>query len=326
MRQLLKVLAGLSLLASSGCILGNRPQFVRGGSVQTVKTYYLDGAGNYGFGKETVPLGLEDGGYQGQIEHFIWTTYLGPVLDQMSYSHNRRQGKRLAARIQGFLDSNPEAEVNLIGLSAGSGVAVFALESLPPKYRVNNVIMLSSSLSATYDLTRALRRVRGGMYFFWSPNDPILRGVVPLVGTVDRENTSQVAGVIGARPPAGADKESRQVYAQHIHNIRWYTNEIGGPIKLQHAGTTDRGFIREMVAPILVSRTAMLAGPKPPASPARTQRTPSPRAASPTPPPSTPRAVSATSPPPSRPASRPALQPVAPREQPRTPTSRPLVY
>ncbi|MBI4581882.1 MAG: hypothetical protein HY718_19450 [Planctomycetes bacterium] len=239
---------------STGCILGNRPQFVRGGDDTAQMTYYLDGAGNMGFGLETVPLGLMDGGYTGQVDHFIWATYLGPFIDQVSYSHNRSQGRRLARKIQEYLDQHPGASINIIGLSAGSGVAVFAVESLAPKHRVDNLIMLSSSLSADYDLGRALRCVRGGIYFFWSPNDPILRGVVPLVGTVDRENTSQVAGATGARPPVAASRETRQVYSQRVHNVRWYTNGIGGPLQLRHAGTTDRAFIRDMVAPILVRR------------------------------------------------------------------------
>jgi hypothetical protein len=269
----LRLIAVGLLLCSGGCILGNRPQFVRGGSDGADITYFLDGAGNFGFGKETVPLGLEDGGYKGQIEHFIWTTYLGPALDQMYYSHNRRQGRRLAGKIADFQNKHPGGRVNIIALSAGSGVAVFALESLPSKYHVDNVFMLSSSLSADYDLSRALRRVDGGMYFYWSPRDPILRGLVPVVGTVDRENTSQVAGAVGATLPRGAGMDTRQLYVSRVRNIRWYTNELGSPLKFQHAGTTDRRFICEMVAPMLVRGMASpihaaAASPQPATSPA----------------------------------------------------------
>lgn len=277
------IVAAVLLLTASGCILGNRPQLVRGGDAANQKTFYLDGAGNLGFGKETVPLGLADGGYQGDVEHFIWTTYLGPLMDQMIYSHNRYQGRRLADRIAAYLDKNPGASVNLIGLSAGSGVAVFALERLPAKYQVDNLILLSSSLSADYDMTRALRRVRGGAYFFWSPDDPILQGFMPLVGTVDRENTSRVAGLIGARLPANAPRDTRQWYMTKVHNVRWYPHGSVGPIQLRHAGTTDRSFVREMVAPILV-RSA-------PAVPSQTVQ---------------PLVVPPTDPPGAAPASRPA--------------------
>lgn len=271
-RVILATIAAL-LMTQTGCILGNRPQFVRGGSSDREMTFYLDGAGNMGFGKETVPLGLEDGGYDGQVEHFIWTTYLGPVLDQMYYAHNRRQGRRLAKKIERYLDRHPGADVNIIGLSAGSGVAVFALENLPPDCSVDNLVMLSSSLSSNYDLTRALRRVRGSVYCFWSPNDPVLRSFMPVVGTVDRENTSQVAGLIGLSMPHRAGGTTRELYAAKVRNIRWYTDELGSPIKLRHAGTTDRKFVREMVAPILAHRRPSqeaIASPMPSTAPAST--------------------------------------------------------
>jgi hypothetical protein len=270
------------LWLAGGCFLGNRPSFVRNGSNDNEMTYYLDGAGNFGFGMETVPLGLMDGGYDGKVEHFVWTTYMGPLADQMSTPVCRWRGGQLAHKIEKYLDRHPGAKVNIIGLSAGSGVAVFALEKLSSKYWVNQVIMLSSSLSADYDLTRALRHVRGGITFFWSPDDPILRGLVPLVGTVDGERACEVAGVIGARIPTHVGTEGRGLY-QRVRNVRWYTRELIGPIKLQHAGTTDRSFVCDMVAPILVSRGVrreVVASPRPnprpstsPPQPTRSTRT-----------------------------------------------------
>ena len=239
--------AALACLAGSGCILGSRPQFVGGGSDDQGAVYYLDGAGNMGFGKETVPLGLADAGYQGAFHHFIWTSYLGISTDQTWLTHNRKQGRRLATKIEAHLNKYPNAEVNIIALSAGTGVAVWALEALPTKYQVNQVIMLSSSLSSTYDLSRALRRVRGGMYFYYSTDDPVLNGVVPLFGSVDQTSTT-VAGVTGARIPHGAGAQVRQLYQEKVHNVQWQAETL----QLRHAGTTERGFIRDMVAPILV--------------------------------------------------------------------------
>jgi len=294
------VMVGLALLAYGvpGCILGNRPTLFQVGSREDQKTYFLDGAGNYGFGKETVPLGLADGGYQGHVEHFIWTTYLGAVVDQISVGHNRREGRNLAGRIQEFLDTHSDGEVNLIGLSAGTGVVVFALESLEPKYHVQNVVMLSSSLSADYDLTGALRHVDGGIYFFWSPDDPILGGVVPIIGTVDRSpHRTSPAGTWGARLPFGAGKQSRQLYGDKVHNVRWYPEPLIGPFKLRHAGSISRPVIRDLVAPILVYRSRPARGPE-------TQPAPK---------------VHAPTPPPGAPTTRPKLHAVAPTRHPPAP-------
>jgi len=263
----------------SGCILGNRPMFVDRGSRDDEKTFYLDGAGNYGFGKESVPLGLADGGYKGHVEHYIWTTYLGPLVDQLSYNHNRREGRGLARKIEAYLDAKPGANVNIIALSAGTGVAVFALEELRPGYTVDHVVLLSSSLSSNYDLTRALRHTRGGIYFFWSPDDPVLQGVVPIVGTVDRADAAP-AGTWGATLPYHASAETRQLYYERVHNIRWSPESfLSDPLRLQHAGSISRSVIRDKVAPILMARTidrtrsttrpvaGATASPKPPPRP-----------------------------------------------------------
>jgi len=128
---------------------------------------------------------------------------------------------------------------------------------------VQNVVMLSSSLSAEYDLTTALGHVDGGLYFFWSPDDPILGGVVPIVGTVDRSshNTSP-AGTWGARLPFCASKTTRQLYGDKVHNVRWYPQSIIGPLKLRHAGSISRPIIRDLVAPILVYRSRLPQGPE----------------------------------------------------------------
>ena len=243
----LLVLTSLASLAGSGCILGSRPQLIGGGSDEHGAVYYLDGAGNLGFGKETVPLGLSDAGYRGAFHHFIWTSYLGISTDQTWLTHNKKKGRRLAEKIQDHLTKYPDAEVHIIALSAGTGVATWALEALPSRYQVSNVVMLSSSLSSSYDLTRALKRVRGQMYFYYSPDDPVLSGVVPMVGSVDR-TSSTVAGVTGARIPYRASPETRWLYQQKVKNVSWQPQAM----QLPHAGTTERGFIRDMVGPIIV--------------------------------------------------------------------------
>jgi hypothetical protein len=255
----------LMVLTAPGCILGNRPTFVHTSSIADEMTFYLDGAGNLGFGKETVPLGLADCGYLGQVRHFIWTTYWGPIHDQMSIVHNRRKAAELARQIEAHLDQYPSGKVNIIALSAGTGVAVFALEVLDSDYRVDNVVLLSSSLSSGYDLTRALKHVKGGIYFYWSPDDPILNRVVPIVGPVDQENsTPVVAGVAGASVPIRASRETMQCYRRHVHNVKWEPETLLGPVKYWHAGSITRHMIRELVAPILVGTAADTGRPAPP--------------------------------------------------------------
>jgi hypothetical protein len=317
--DIIKCLGLLSLAGGlPGCIIGNRPNFVEVTATRAdQRTYFLDGAGNYGFGKETVPLGLADGGYEGFVEHYIWTTYLGPVVDQVSVDHNRRKGMELARKIEGFLSRYPDGQVDIIGLSAGSGVAIFALEALRPKYKIDNVIMLSSSLSANYDLSRALTRVKGGIHFLWSPKDPILREVVPMLGTVDRGSDGALpAGVYGAKLPPNATQDTVDLYRK-VHNIPWHPQSFVGPVKLQHAGSISRSVIGEVVAPIIVHRPA----PEPPTHAAAQPRPASPPGATP-PRPATP---AAAAPPPARPTVTPAQVRATPAAAPAAPSTRPAL-
>ena len=290
----LPVATSLVLLALTGCVAGNRPNFVRTGSESEGKTFYLDGAGNFGVGKDSVPRGLADGGYLGKLEHFIWTTYMGPLADQIYLKHNRRAAEALARRIERYKRARPNRSVNIIALSAGTGIAVFALEELQPEFHVDNVVLLSSSLSAAYPLDKALPRVDGGIYVFWSPNDPILRGVVPIVGTVDRAGFGvHPAGTNGMRLRSNPLENTRELYRK-VHNIRWYPSAarglMGKVVSFRHAGATSKEFIRELVAPILImpepsppvrSAPNSVGRPRTPLPPAPTTRTPATRRATP---------------------------------------------
>jgi hypothetical protein len=251
-----RLFTGFLVVPMVGCVAGNRPDFSVYGSESEGKTFYLDGAGNFGVGKESIPLGLAEGGYLGRVEHFIWTTYMGPLVDQMYLEHNRREARSLARRIERYKSRWPDRPVNIVALSAGTGIAVFALEEIRQGTHVDNVVLLSSSLSAAYPMAPALDRVDGGVYVFWSPDDPILRGVVPIVGTVDRAGFgAQSAGTFGMRLPPGTPERIRERYRK-VHNVRWYPgpprNMVDKVVKFNHAGTTSKAFIRELVAPILL--------------------------------------------------------------------------
>ncbi len=252
------VYTAVAVIAIPGCIAGNRPNFVNTGSSSEGKTFYLDGAGNFGFGKESVPIGLAEGGYHGKVEHFIWTSYMGPLVDQLYLRHNRRAARDLARKIARYKRYWPEKTVNIVALSAGTGVAVFALEALDADIHVNNVVLLSSSLSADYDLTQALRRVDGAIHVFWSSRDPILRWGVPIVGTVDRAGFgARPAGTHGMRLPNHVSDQTRKLY-ERVQNVEWHPDQSGGVVKnvvtLRHATTTTTAFIRELVAPIVIAK------------------------------------------------------------------------
>jgi pimeloyl-ACP methyl ester carboxylesterase len=187
------------------------------------KVYYVAGAGTIGHsGTLDVPAGLKAAGYKGAIEAFAWQALIGDTIrDQIDRERNAEQAGKLAESIQAYLDENPGRSVHIIAFSAGTGIATWALEDLPPRYSVSTVVFLGSSLRADYDLSNALLRVQDRIYNFFSPHDPVLRIGVPITGTVDREefDGSKTAGQTGFYLPRRATEEMRALYRARFRNV-----------------------------------------------------------------------------------------------------------
>lgn len=218
--------------------------------------YYLDGAGgggvisNWGRG---VKSGLTSAGFNGAFVEPRWETGMGVFADQVaSDAYKRQKAAETARMIQSARNANPDAPITLMGLSAGTAVAVFTLEALPQDCRVDNVVLLGASISDDYDLTQALKRVNGRMYVFTSENDAVLNFAVPLAGTADRQAGSDPsAGLNGFVVPAGAPLETRRLYSK-VTNVAWRTSfeqdgDFGG-----HTDTTQPRFVRDHIAPIVM--------------------------------------------------------------------------
>lgn len=216
--------------------------------------YYLDGSGggnaitNWSGG---VRQGLRDAGYDGFGEMFVWETGLGVAADHgSSVSYKKERAAELAAKIVAFHRANPRTPITLMGLSAGNAVLIYTLEALPLEPIINDVVLLSSSVSADYNLTDALERVSGHCYVFTSQRDSVLLLLVPVGGTADRKaGNVATMGVEGAKMPAGA---SRDQYKKVIE-IPW-SPEFA---RLGHAGghtdSVATGFVREVVAPLVMT-------------------------------------------------------------------------
>src|SRR5262249_41846311 len=123
---------------------------------------------------------------------------------------------------------------------------------LPEDIKVDSVVLLSSSLSSRYAMTRALRRVKNAVYVFYSPDDAILRTFVPYTGTVDRADSSDgIAGLNGLRLPRRRERDTQDQYLK-IHNIRYRPEFAQAGYEGGHIDATSREFIARYVAPLLL--------------------------------------------------------------------------
>jgi pimeloyl-ACP methyl ester carboxylesterase len=230
--------------------------------------YYLDGAGggspliNWSSG---IRDGLRNAGYPGWGEMFPWETGLGVAPDQVaSNEYKRAKAIELAHEIMRFHQDHPNTPITLIGLSAGTVVAVFTLEALPDRPIVENVVLLSGSLSADYDLTSALARVRQDMYIFTSDRDVILSVLLPITGPADRgADTNNVVGVTGAIMPANPSSETESQYAKVIE-VSWNPSFRSFGDTGNHLDTVSEPFVRAFVAPLVFAAPTSQAGTSPP--------------------------------------------------------------
>jgi hypothetical protein len=235
-------LLALTLCLSAGCWNSGRPEERFG------KTYYLDGAGNFGFGMGSVREGLVAAGYRGDVEVFVWTTSFNPLLDQRNTVLNDIRAGQLAGKIEHYLKNYPDNDVNVIALSAGTGVAMWAVEKLHSPDKINNLVLLGSSLWSQYDVTKALANMKGKIYVYYSAYDDVLDTFVRRVGTVDNRFGVDSAGLVGLHPDGQDNPRVVNIgYRPSYDRYGWAGD---------HTGATSAPFVRTYVAQHVVAPRA----------------------------------------------------------------------
>jgi pimeloyl-ACP methyl ester carboxylesterase len=223
------------------------------------RIYYVGGAGTFGnVGMIDVPKGLRRSGYRGSIEIFRWQSTMGGTLrDQLDRERNEEQGRNLAREIVTYARHFKGRPINVLALSAGTGVTTWALEKLPDDVNVESVVFLASSLSRSYDLTDALRHVNRRLYNFYSPDDRVLRYALPITGSVDGElemGSPGVAGLFGFELPNRANESARTLYDGRVQNMPYRSQYSQYGYHGQHTEGTSVDFIQYVVAPLLVKQ------------------------------------------------------------------------
>jgi hypothetical protein len=182
---------------------------------RNVTMIYVPGIGGYGHEDRGWVNGLRTGGFTGDAEIWHWTGKLGPISALWAHVRHHAEARRIADRICKLRSDSPEKPVVLVGHSAGAGLVVMALEDLPPHVQVDRVVLLAPALSRTYDLTGALRHVRGRADVFYSERDTLVLAIgTTLFGTVDGVH-GEAAGHAGFVKPAGASEAAYARLSEH---------------------------------------------------------------------------------------------------------------
>ena len=244
-RAVVIALVGLGFSLAGGC---SNPAEKMG------RTWYIDGAGNWGFGVLDVPQGLHDGGYQGAVTNHRWSLTFNPALDQTLRFIAKGSGEGLGREITAYLKKYPKADANIIALSAGTGVGMWAIENVQPPCQVNSYVMLGASISSKYDVTKALKNMKGNIYVYYSWTDPVLQGPVRALGTIDG-TFDDAAGLVGLQGPGSASGRVVNIARRAEHAQYGWT---GG-----HADCTNHKFVERYIARHIVSPRKAPAEPAP---------------------------------------------------------------
>lgn len=220
------------------------------------RTWYIDGAGNWGFGVLDVPAGLQDANYAGAVSHYRWSLTMNPALDQTFRFIAKSSGASLGREITAYLKKYPKADANIIALSAGTGVGIWAVENVESPAKVNHFIMLGSSLSSRYDVSKALRNMKGNIYVYYTSTDPVLDGPVRALGTIDGTYDDS-AGLVGLVGPSARSGRVVNIARRSEHSRFGWT---GG-----HADCTNRRFVEHYLARHLVDGDKRESEASPPA-------------------------------------------------------------
>lgn len=209
---------------------------------------HLPGIGGERTMDRRMTRGLRQGGWDGTISIYDWTEH-DPGLDALlNHDRNLREAQKVAGQIEDRLTKDPNLEITLTSHSGGTGIAVWALQKLPEGMQVQTLVLLASALSPEYDLSKALRHVRGKAYVFYSQNDQVVLGAgTRLFGTIDGVK-SEAAGLIGFRVPEGADKQQYEKLVQKPYDKGWLAFENIG----NHVGCMSQPFAQNILAPMLI--------------------------------------------------------------------------
>jgi pimeloyl-ACP methyl ester carboxylesterase len=228
------LLLAIGGLLAAGC--SSAPMSTGGPTV-----IFADGAGWSGSHK-SVQEGLKAAGFTGHVEAFPWSSMLGPAHDHLFVARKQKKARKLAERIVAYRAKQPDADLHLMGLSAGTAVIVFALEQLPKGVSVDNVVLFSPSISDRHDLSTAMEHVQGNLYATCSRVDGILGGI-----TKNADGYSgNPAGLSGLRIPS---RVQRYEHYARVVNLPWRPayGDIGW--NGGHTSVVGSSFVQEVIAP-----------------------------------------------------------------------------
>ena len=201
--------------------------------------------------------GLIAGGLKAHVIIHDWTGSDRGLNSLANVGRHRGQARIVAAKICAIHRADPNTRIILTAHSGGTGIAVWALEDLPPDVHIDELVLLASALSPTYDLSKALSHVDGRAISFYSAYDSAVLDLgTRAFGTIDRVK-SEAAGYVGFKQLPQADPKQYEKMTQIPYDPAWVRLGNGG----EHIGTLAPLFAQDVIAPLILNPTPTKASP-----------------------------------------------------------------
>lgn len=211
---------------------------------------HLNGVGGEKNVDRMLVAGLAAGGFEAEVTMYDWTRGQEGLAALQAYEENQKESEKVANLILAQHKANPGQPIYVTCHSGGVGIAVWALERLPEDVRIEAMVMVAPALSPAYDLSRALRHVRGKVYVFTSPLDKyVLSAGTRMFGTIDRKYCD-AAGLGGFVRPEGADATEYEKLSPQPYQREWFGKygSMGN-----HISAMGTKFAWMYVAPLLLT-------------------------------------------------------------------------
>lgn len=214
---------------------------------QNATFIYVPGIGGVGHEDRAWIEGVRAGGYKGSTAIWDWSGRLGALDALWAHGHQQAEARKIADQIVKIRSESPGEPITLVAHSAGTAVAVYALEHLPSQTNVDDLVLLAPALSRSYDLTKALRHVRGRADVFYSERDTLVLAIGTfLFGTADGIH-GESAGHGGFVAPRRADPLAyARLHAHPYSRERQKAGDDGG-----HEGILSPHVAAVVIAPLL---------------------------------------------------------------------------
>jgi pimeloyl-ACP methyl ester carboxylesterase len=180
-----------------------------------------------------------------RIQMVPWTRHNSHFHDLTDCEAQLAAADRIARSIGVIRKDAPNAQIVLIGHSAGARVALAAAEMSAPK-SVDRIILLHPAISSHHDLSLALKASKNGIDNFYSTMDCILDNAEKHPWTAATIN-GPAAGRVGFQP-ASSDKKEIEAFHCNVRQYAWSLDYCGSG---GHFAWTLRHNMKKVVVPLL---------------------------------------------------------------------------